>query len=232
MQREDRIIHFSCELIHAPVQVRKEVLQKLYFDLSQTRQGAYDSTDFSNPMQPRFYSRRGKTQSLAVFLPDRVLLVEEWADITVQDFLDKVQEVAGRVLEARGVETYLAHTATIRATFALTHHDDARTFLLDTVCAQTGKIDPFLKRPVAVGGMKFVLPETNDAPGNLNVAIESFRHSKNEIFVEVKGVFGREQVRRDNLNVVVENVRFIRSFITDSVQPYLAQFDLQGGDTP
>lgn len=228
MQREDRIIHFSCELIHAPIPMKKEALQKLYFDLSQTRHGAYDSTDFTNPMQPRLYSRRGRTQSVAVFLPDRVLLIEEWADITVHDFLDKVKEVGERVLEARGISEFVAHTATIRATFALTHHDDARAFLMETVCGQGGKIDPYLKRPLAVGGMKFVLPETNDHPGNLNVAIESFRHSKNEVFVEVKGVFGRERVKREDFDRIVDNVRFVRAFITDSVQPYLAQYDLPG----
>jgi hypothetical protein len=226
MQSEDRIIHFSCELIHAPAPVKKDALQKLYFELSQTRGAAYDSTDFSNPVQGRLYSRRGKTQSLAVFLPDRVLLVEEWADITLTDFLDKVKEVASRAMEARGVSQYVAHTATIRATFALTHHEDSRPFLMETVCQQGGKIDPFLKRPLAVGGMKFVLPETNDHRGNLNVAIESFRHSKNEVFVEVKGVFGRERIDAANLDRVVENIRFVRSFITDNVQPYLAQYDL------
>lgn len=226
MQAEDRIIHFSAELIHPPVQHKKDVLQRLYFDLSQTRTANYDSTDFSNPIQPRFYSRRGKkTQSVALFLPDRAVLLEEWADISLSDFLERVREVGSKTLSARGIPRYLAHTATIRSTFALTHFEDARVFLLDHACAQRDRIAPFFMRPVATGGLRFVLPETNEDPGMLYVTIESFRHSQNEVFVEVKGVFGRQQVDFENIHVILDNIRLVRNFITNRVGPYLDQYD-------
>lgn len=229
MQSEDRIIHFSSELIHPPVQHRKEALQKLYFDFSQNRIAAYDSTDFTNPVQPRFYSRRGpKTQSVALFLPDRVVLIEEWADIPLSDFAEKVREVSGRVLDAREVQAYHAHTFTIRSTFALTHFDDARVFLLDHLCQQADRISPFFQRPIAVGGLRFVLPETNEHPGALHVTIESFRHSRNEVFVEVKGVFAREQINTGNIEKLLSNLRAVRSFISDNIFPYLDQFDHSG----
>ena len=225
MQAEDRIIHFSVELIHQPVQHKKDVLQKLYFDLSQTR-AAYDSTDFSIAMQPRFYSRRGsKTQSVALFLPDRAVLIEEWTDIPLSDFLEKTREVGARTLGARRVPMYIAHTATIRSTFALTHYEDARVFLLDNACAQDGRIGPHFQRPVATGGLRFVLPETNEHPGILHVTIESFRHSRNEVFVEVKGIFGREQVSADDIDVILRNIKMTRAFITDHIYPYLEQYD-------
>ena len=226
MQSEDRIIHFSVELIHPPSAINKEALQRLYFDLSQTRHASYDSTDFSNPANPRFYSRRGqRTQSLALFLPDRALLVEEWADIPLTDFLDKVREIAPRVLRTREVPEYVAHTATIRSTFALTHFDDARVFLIDHMCGQAGKIAPHFGRPVAIGGVRYVLPETNEHPGTFNVTIESFRHSRNEVFVEVKGVFGRRRVQAEETDVILANIRQVRTFISQAAYGYLNQFD-------
>jgi hypothetical protein len=226
MQSEDRIIHFSAELIHPPSLPVKESLQKLYFDLSQTRHAGYDSTDFSNPGNPRFYSRRGqRTQSLLLFLPDRVVLVEEWTDLPLSDFLDKVKEVAPRVLAARNAPEYVAHTATIRSTFALTHFDDARVFLIDHMCGQEGRIAPHFGRPIAIGGLRYVLPETNDHPGTYNVTIESFRHSRNEVFAEVKGVFGRRRVRADETDIILNNIRQVRSFISTRVYAYLNQFD-------
>jgi len=186
MQSEDRVIHFSAELIHAPLPCKKDVLQKLYFDLSQTRNAAYDSTDFTNPVQPRFYSRRGKkTQSIALFLPDRTVLIEEWADIALSNFVDKVREISGRVLAARGAPHYLVHTATIRTTFALTHFEDARVFLLDHMCGQEAKVGPHFRRPLATGGLRFVLPETNEHPGTLHITIESYKQSRDEVYVEV-----------------------------------------------
>ncbi len=226
MQAEDRVIHFSTELIHPPVHHKKEVLQRLYFELSQMRVAAYDSTDFSNPLQVRFHSKRGKkSESVAIFLPDRVVLIEEWADMALSDFLEKVREVGTRALAARGVPFYIVHTATLRSTFALSHFDDARAFITDRCCGQQDRIAPFLHRPIATAGLRFVLPETNDDPGAFYVTIESFRHSRNEVFVEVKGIFSKRQVGAEDMNGVLDNVRSVRTFISHRVYPYLNQFD-------
>lgn len=229
MHSEDRIIHFSAELIHRPVPYQKESLQKLYFDLSQTR-CAYDSTDFTNPTQVKFYSRRGpRTQSIAIFLPDRVLLVEEWTDISLNEFLDKIREVAPRVLDVRQVPNFTMHAATIRSTFALSpQHPDARAFLLDTVCGQAGKVTPYFRRPIAKTGLSFVFPHTHNDPGNFTVVIEPFMHSVNEMYCEVKGVFGPPTVDKENIEALTDNVRAVRQFISDRVFPFLNQYDLPG----
>ena len=227
MQLEDRVIHFGVELLHKPTEHKKDVLQKLYFDLSKTRNGGYDSTDFTHPLRPRFYSKRGKrSQSVAIFLPDRVLLIEEWADISMSEFLDRVEAVGSRVLEMDGVAPFLAHTSTIRSTFALSNFDDARIFLLEQVCNQGGKIGPYLQRPVAVGGLRFTLPETDEYPGNVQLTIESFRQARDEVYVEAKGIFTREKIASGELGIVLDHVRGIRSFVTDRVFPYLNQYDL------
>ncbi len=226
MHAEDRVIHFAAELIHAPKPIAVPSLQKLYFELAQTKNASYDSTDFTNPQQARFYSRRGaKTQSIALFLADRVVVVEEWADIPLSDFLVRLQEVALRVLEARMLQHYLAHTATIRSTFALTHYEDARVFLLDHACGQEGKLGPYFQRPVATGGLRFVLPETNEHQGALHIAIESYRHSRNEVFVEAKGVFGRQIAGSGEIGLITEHVRYTREFICKNIYPYLQQYD-------
>lgn len=232
MQAEDRVIHFSAELIHAPAAFNKEALRALYFELAKTK-ASYDSSDFGNPAQARLYSQRGtKSQSVAVYLPDRVLIIEEWADMPLSDFVERVREVGARSLAARGVPHYLAHTATVRSTFALTHFTDARVFLMDHALGQAGKVGPHFQRPVAIAGMKYVLPDSNEHPGMLNVTIESFRHSLSEVFVEVKGVFTREHVTAERMEVVVENIRGVRGFISRNVYPYLNQFDVPTGAPP
>lgn len=231
MQSEDRVIHFSAELIHAPVTPNKPMLQKLYYDLSQIKGAGYESTDFTNPTQVRFYSRRGKkTQSIALFLPDRLVLIEEWADIPLSTFGERVRIVAGLALEARSVPCYLLHTATIRSTFALSYFDDAKTFIIDHVCAQENRMATYLQRPVAVGGIRLVLPETNENPGAYHVTIESFRHSNNEVFVEVKGIFGRQQIFPGQEESIIDNIRNVRTYITDNIFPYLDQYDIPEND--
>ena len=231
MQSEDRLIHFSSELIHAPRQHARTALQKLYYELSQTRHGAYDNTDFSQPTHARFHTRRGaKAQSAALFLPDRVVLIEEWVEMALSDFSDRVCTVAERALSELGVENFVAQTATLRSTFALTHYGDAREFLMERVCGQSGLIDPHFRRPIATGGLRFALPEGPDHAGNLNVIIESYRNSASEVFVEVKGIFAKRNVDAENLEKLREPISLCREFITDSVFPFLNQYDTPKAD--
>ena len=224
MQAEDRPIHFATELIHAPRQHARPALQKLYFDLSQTR-AAYDNTDFSRGPGPKFHSQRGKAQSLALFLADRTLLIEEWADLAMADFLVKVAEVGRRVLTDLGVQQFLAQTVTLRTTFALSHYDDAKAFMLDRVCGQEGLIAPHFRRPIATGGLRLVFPETPEQPYALQVLIESFRQNPREVYAEVKGLFNNAGIDVETLDKMTENVRRCRRVIEESVHPFLDQYD-------
>jgi len=138
--------------------------------------------------------------------------------------------MAAKLLEFEELDSFLAHTATIRSTFALTHFEDARVFLLEEVCQQANRIGPHFQRPIAVGGLRFTLPETDEYPGNIQVNIESFRQSRSEVYVEVKGIFAQKKVTRTELDVVLDHVRGVRSFITERVFPYLDQYDLPAGD--
>lgn len=226
MQSEDRIIHFGVELIHTACRHKKDSLQKLYFELSQVKHGGYDSTDFTHMAQPRFYSKRGKrSQSICLFLPDRVLLLEEWADIATSEFVERVEAVGSRVLQLEGVGRFMAHTATIRSTFALSAVEDGRVFMLEHVCGQNPSRARHFQRPIAMAGMRFHFPETDEYPGNLQVLIEPFRQSKNEIYVEAKGIFTREKVCSGEMNIVTDHCQGVRSFIAERIFPYLDQFD-------
>lgn len=227
MQSEDRPIHFSSELIHAPKTHPLASLQKLYYELSQTKHANYLSSNFSPAGPPRFLTKRGKkTQSAAVFLPDRVLVMEEWVDMPFAQFLDRQETVAEAAARELDIAPFVAHAITVRTTFALTHFVDARVFLLESMCGLEGKIGPHLGRPIAVGGLRLVMPETPEHRGTLHATIESYRFSSNEIFVEVKGVFARTPIAADALVELRENGKLVREFISRNVYPYLDQFDV------
>lgn len=227
MHAEDRLIHFSVELIHAPAKREKAQIQELYFELSKIPGAGYDNTEFSVPNQPRFYTRRGsKTQSVMVILPDRLLIVEEWADCTLNAFVDRVAnatECAKRVLN---IQAILAQTAVMRAACALSHFSDARVFLIDHVCKQEGRIGPFFQRPIAVAGLRFVLPATPDHPGTYHIAIEPFRHALSELFVEAKAVYKSDDADGISSEDAANRLHEVRGFIRDNVYPYLDQFDM------
>ncbi|HOK09282.1 MAG TPA: hypothetical protein PLT82_11725 [Candidatus Hydrogenedens sp.] len=226
MHQEDRPIHFSIELIHNPTPINKEQLQRLYYDLVGTSV-SYDSIDFSFPMQTRFYSTRGnRSQSIVLFLIDRTLIIEEWASITFDEFLNKVKELSPRILSARNQPVFLAHTGTLRSTYALTRYEDSKILILEKLLNQKQEliIDHF-GRPTTAVGVKLIFPESNDTPGIYHVLIESFRHSKKELFVEVRGIFGRTIVTNQNIHLILENLQDMREFLVKRIQPFLSQFD-------
>ncbi len=225
MQAEDRPIHFSTELLFPPFQLNTPVMQRIYYELSQHPLTAYDSADFNQAGPPRLVTARGKTQSVLLFLPDRLVVIEEWVDITLGQFIEKTRTIMATVFASCELENVIAQTVTLRTTFALTHFQDARVFLLDHVCGQEGSIWPHFQRPVGVGGIRFILPRTAEHPGDLHVIIESFIQSPNEVFVEVKGIFGELQVNEASVETLGANARHVRSFITQSVYPYLQQYD-------
>jgi hypothetical protein len=224
MQIEDRVIHFSAELIHPPLSLDRQQLQKLYYDLSQTR-AVYDSIDISTSLQAKFHSQRDKAQSIMIHLPERLMMIEEWADIPLSTFIEKLRIAVPLAMESQKIPHIMLHALTVRSTFALTHFEDARVFLLDNACQLAGRIQPHFQRPLATGGLRFVFPETNEHRGSMHVNIESFRHSTNEIFVEVKGIFGRQALTSKDVEVIAANLQMTRNFISEHVFPFLQQFD-------
>jgi hypothetical protein len=232
MQPEDRPIHFSTELFHPPAQHERDTLQKLYYELSCTEDAVYDNSDFSLPHgQCRFFSKRGrKTQSLMFVLPDRVVLAEEWVDIPMSTFTAKLKAAAPLILHVLGIEKFQAQSATVRTTFGLTHFEDARPFMIEQVCGQKGRVKPYFNRPLHVGGMRFVFPETRDHPGTINVTIESFHANPRELYVEGKGMFMGVDLTAGQAEEFPANVEYVRSFINEKVFPFVNQYDTPVSD--
>jgi len=60
------------------------------------------------------------------------------------------------------------------------------------------------------------------------MSIESYQRSRNEIYVEVKGIYLNQNITVDNASQLSENLKRVREFIAQSVQPYLAQLTAAG----
>lgn len=225
MQREDRVVHFSTELFHPPVARPVPQLQELYYALSKTRAG-YQSTEFVPNKPIRFYSvKAGKSRSNLLFLPDRIVVIEEWPDITVSEFCENVETVGRHVLETAGPDRFVAQTVLIRSTFALTAHADSRVFMMERVCKLQEQL-PHLGRPIATGGLRFVLPQTPEHRGTLHVHIDSFAAGGNELLAEIRGVYDRQVLASTELGAVSDNIRAVRTFISDNVYAFLRGFDV------
>lgn len=227
MQFEDRPIHFSTELIFPPLQIKVPAIQKLYYALSQIPGAGYDNTHLNPPGPPRLFSRRGaKTQSILLFLPDRLAVIEEWVDVTLPQFVSRVNHIALQALDVFELNAFTAQTVTLRTTFGLTHFEDARVFLMDHMCGQRGRIGQHFQRPVAVGGLRFALPKTDGYAGDLNLIVESYRHGRNDVLVEAKGGYPNLEINAHSVEQLEAHINEVRSFVTENVFPFLQQYDV------
>jgi hypothetical protein len=225
MLPDDRSIHFSTELMFKPKKFSKQELQQLYFELTQIPGTNYDNSQFGGQALARFYTKKPpRTQSMLVVLPDRIALIEEWAAIPLSDFNAKVKTVANKVL-SMGVEEFVAQTVTLRSTFSPVHSENSCEFILERICQQGTLPGEHFGRPIGVGGIRFALPETPDHPGMITISIESFHQDPREIYVELKGVYGKLHVTEDSLNELTSTITSCRSFIQDRIRPYLDTFD-------
>lgn len=229
MHAEDRLIHFSTELVHAAVKPDAAVLKKLYYELSQSVDSGYDNTDFSNPAQPKMFTRRGaRTYSGLVCLPDRLVILEEWADSTLLAFMDRAAAVASTYLRVVGPAHYTMQAVTLRAACAISHGASARDFVLEKVCGQNrdGMGEAF-GRPVDLGAVRFLFNESPEHPGTFHIAIEPFRFGPREVLIEVKGIFPHQALDADAMGLLQDHIRNCRSLLSQRVYPFL-----NGLDTP
>lgn len=226
MQSEDRPIHFNTEFLFDHRAIEKPALQKLYYELSKIPGLDYDQSQFGHVPLARFVSQRpNKSQSLMAVLSDRVGLVEEWVDITLYAFIEKVRAAAELTRTELGIEDFTGQTVLIRTTFSLTNFTDNRVFLIEHVCNQKDRIGHHFQRPLATGGLRFMLPATPEHPGTLHILIEPFRNSLREIYVEVKGVFSNQHTPLQEPQAWEGHIRLCRDFISNNIFPFVNQYD-------
>jgi hypothetical protein len=222
MHSEDRLIHFSSELVHKPVTPDMTLFKRFYYELSQSPVSAYDNTDFSNPSQPKTYSG-------LVLLPDRLVILEEWADSTLPAFVERVGAVGRCYLEVVKAEAFHAQVVTLRAACSISHGDSAKDFVLHRLCGQPrDAMVETLGRPCDLSAVRFVFNETPDYPGTFHVSIEPFRFGPREVFIEVKAVFRNLSIDGSAMEQAQGALHDARAFLTDRLYPYLNAFDTPG----
>jgi hypothetical protein len=238
MESTGKPIHFSTELIYPALQLSRPALERLYDELAEVEEADYETAELDGPRPPRFHTKRGDDrQSVAVFLPDRIAVVEEWTDLSLEEFVQKMEAVAGRAMETFELTSIVAQTVTLRNVFALEHFDDSRVFMLEQVCGQHGRLGPHIRRPIMIGGMRFVLPHTPEIPGDLHVSIESYRREKAKVYVEVRGIYGNLSVLPSSIGTLRAHFDHVNAFIDENIQPFLDQYDVpsaeaSGSDAP
>jgi hypothetical protein len=231
---EPRSIYFSTHLIHPPIKLEesKDSIKEVYHELSKVGSCDYDNISFEGfPVSPpRFTKQQGRTVSSCFFLSDRILIQEDWTDITLESFSKKIREILDRGFRLLELGFVIIQTCTVRSLFTPHHSADARVFLAEKACGLEGKIAPYFQRPAQMFGMRLLFPPLKDVPRSFDVRIESFNQDPRQVFVETIGTFHLIQpITPTNVDVALVNMSTTYGFCINDVKNFLNQFDLPEG---
>jgi len=225
MHYASRTIAFLCELLHPPQVPAAGPIQRVHnrlFGVGGTPvYGSFNvSTDgavLSNPLpQP------GAVSS-AAFLTDRFQFREELTGITLDDFVQRLEQVTRMVLDEVPVPMFTAQAITVRTLVNPRAYRDSRLFLKDGMFHMHTELASFGREPQLLG-VRLVFPPTQEEPFAFTLRVESFASDPRSLFLENTGSFG-PVVPTHGLAPIGTNVRRTYDFLVERALPFLAQFD-------
>lgn len=235
MHKEVTTIHFSTNLIYLPIEIGsyKEAIREIYHELAKEDNCDYDNISlqgFPN-FPPQFNTKRGKTVSLCEFKKDRIVIREEWAEITLDEFSHKILQILTRAFRLLDIKFLVMQVCTIRCLFTSSPSVDARGFLAEKVCSLKAKehIIPYFQRQAQLFGIRLSFPPNKDKINSFDAKIESFNQDFSKIFVEINGTFPLvKPITATNIEVAKTNMKETYDFCERNIGDFLDQFDKKG----
>lgn len=225
MSYDPRTIAFGAEILHPPIQLRTDAVQKVHDALFKQSELAYqnfqvqqDGVHLSNPAQTP-----GST-SIATFTPDRIVLREEFRPCTVEEFATRVVNVVGIGQRTLGVQVSLAQQFWARSLVNPRHVTDTRALVAERMLVGGHEAFSDFGRPLHTVGVRLAFPPTESERNTMNVRIEPWTQDPRSLWIEVVGQFGN-QVTTENLPQLSTCLYAAYKFLTGPTLDYVARYD-------
>jgi hypothetical protein len=230
-QYDPRTIAFISELIHFPVQHDVADLRRVYSRLGEINSGWYINFN-ADPAQGsgQLVTMRPATPqaqvSAVTMMPDRIQVQEEMTDLTLEEFLERLDAVAATCVDELGVQQFNLQQCVVRSVVTPRTTQDARIFLGERLCGLGGEQLGDMGRPVGMLGLRFMFPATETDNSVYNVRIESYNFDVRSIFLEVAAVFP-STITRDRHELLAENFHAAYGFMQNNLCGFVARFDTE-----
>ena len=225
MSYDPRTIAFGAEIIHQPIALRPETVQSVHnalygqAELSyQNFQVAADGIHLSNPAQTP------GCMSLVSFLPDRIIIREEFRPCTVEEFATRLVNITSLSYRTLNVPVTLAQQFWTRSLVNTQHVKDSRDFVNDRLLAGgAASVDRF-GRPLQMAQVTYTFPQTENDRGIFNLKIAPWLQDTRSLWLEVNGQYA-QPVTVENLPQLSDCLYSTYRFLTGPAFDYLGQFD-------
>ncbi len=231
MRYAPRTIAFLAELLHPPRTAEPKPIQRLHNEMFEGGDPLYSSFHVTHQgaVLSNASTRPGAVSSVA-FLPDRIQFREELTGLTVEDFAERVTQVAGRVAKLCEVQLFIQHLVTVRTLVNPRGFADSRLFMRDGIFGLSDEMDEF-GRPASLFGMRLVFPPLAEQANAFTLKIESFHGDPRSMFLENVGSFG-PQVPARGLETLGQNVQSTYQFLVERGLSFLGRFDQRPPEKP
>lgn len=171
----------------------------------------------------------GKPFSKISCQPDELTVVEEWAELTADEFAEKLTAVLKVWFEVFPQTFLVAQRSTLRALVQPTNCDDSRVFLGDRVLSLGPKVhDTFTDMPFKIGFGASCMKKVHDQELFIDATVSSWRDNR-LVWTEVQGTAPLAAP----LNAGhIEPARLLftscRTFLEGELLALLASYDIPG----
>ncbi len=223
MTYDPRTIAFHAELLIPPVQLQAQVVQGIHNKLFtrpeisyQNFQVAQDGIHLTN-----LATSPGMISS-ATFLPDRIVLREEFRATTAEDFSTRIVNVAKIAFEDLAIQTTIAQQFVVRSLISPRHVATSQEFLLQRVPGSGAGFE--FERPLASVGYRMVFPATPTQSESMQLRIESWNQDPRSLWIENTAQWASQTPVADLPRVGAQLFSTYR-FITGPVAEFIGRHD-------
>jgi hypothetical protein len=222
---EPRTIAFGAEILHPPLQLRADMVQRIHNELFQRPELAYQNFQIAQDgiHLTNLATSPGQISSVT-FLPDRMVFREELRGTTIEDFATRVVNAAGVGFRMLGIPQTLGQQYWARSLVAPQHVRDSRTFVAERMLGGgAAALAPF-GRPLHSAGIRLSFPSSQPTEPALNLRIEPWVQEPRSLWLEVVGQFGLP-LTVERLPEVGAALYTTYRFLSGPALDYVAGFD-------
>ena len=227
---DPRSIAFITELVHFPMQHDAEALRAVYSELVNRDSSWYMNFNM-DPNQgsaqlvtTRPISQQQQQVSAVTLMPDRIQIQEEMTDLSLESYIDRMDQVADVTMAMLNIPQYSAQQCIVRSLVTPRTSRDAREFLGGQMCGFGGEHLEVMQRPAGMMGLRLMFPGSENDPSVYNVRIESYNLDVRSVFLEVAAVFPGD-INRDRWSLLDLNFNSTYDFMQQNVCSFVAKFD-------
>jgi hypothetical protein len=222
---EPRTIAFGAEVLHPPIQLRTDAVQRVHNELFQRPELSYhnfgvaqDGVHLTNVA-----TAPGQISSVS-FLPDRLVFREELRGTTVEEFATRVVNVGGLAYRTIGIPQSLAQQFWVRSLVSPQHVADSRTFVAERLLAGGAEALQVFGRPLHAAGIRISFASTAPTDPAINLRIEPWVQEPRSLWIEVVGQFSAP-LQPSQLPQLGTAMYTTYRFLAGPALDYVARFD-------